>query len=92
MTLPVQGQLENGSETFTGSATGYLDRSGDIRIVSSEGTVCTGTFVYVTGRSGEGTFTCDDGRSGPFSFVSTGQRGTGTGRIGDENLTFIFGS
>ena len=91
LTLPVRGQLESGTETFTGEATGYLDGAGDLRIVSSEGTVCTGNFVYVTRRNGEGVFTCDDGRSGPFTFVSTGQRGTGTGRLGNETFTFTFG-
>ena len=91
MTLPVQGQLESGKETFTGSATGYLDRSGDLTIVSSGGTTCTGDFVYTSRRRGEGVFQCSDGRSGPFSFVSTGMSGTGTGRLGGENFTFTFG-
>jgi len=91
VTLPVRGQLEKGSEIFTGLATGYLDGSGNLHIVSDKGSDCLGNFVYITHRKGEGVFTCTDGRSGPFSFVSTGQRGTGTGRIGDEKFTFTFG-
>ena len=91
LTLPVQGQLADGSETFSGTATGYLDGGGDLTITSDKGTVCSGTFVYVTRRNGEGVFNCQDGRSGPFSFVSTGRRGTGTGVIGGEALTFTFG-
>lgn len=91
MTLPVRGQLEDGSETFTGTATGYMDGGGNLSITSNKGTACQGTFVYTDSRNGEGTFICNDGRSGPFSFVSTGSRGTGTGRIGNELMTFTFG-
>ena len=91
LTLPVTGQMETGDETFTGTATGYMDGGGDLTIVSDRGRTCEGTFVYVTRRTGEGTFTCDDGSSGPFKFVSTGTRGTGTGRLGGEQFTFTFG-
>lgn len=91
LTLPVHGQFESGDETFTGTATGYLDRSGDLTVTSTKGLMCTGTFVYVTSRTGEGVFNCSDGRSGPFTFVSTGQRGNGRGYLGDQNFTFTFG-
>ena len=78
-------------ESFTGTSTGYMDGGGTVEIVSNRGTVCKGNFVYVTQRRGEGTFTCNDGRAGPFSFVSTGQRGTGTGTIGGRTFVFTFG-
>lgn len=91
MTLPVQGSIEDGSETFTGSATGYMDGGGKLEIMSNKGLSCSGTFVYVTSRNGRGTFTCANGQSGPFEFVSTGTRGTGTGRIGSRPFTFTFG-
>ncbi|MCK5374146.1 MAG: hypothetical protein KAJ40_02570 [Alphaproteobacteria bacterium] len=91
MTLPVRGQIQNSQELFSGTATGYLDGGGDLTIVSSEGATCTGNFVYVTRHNGEGVFTCSDGRTGPFTFVSTGTRGTGHGNLGGENLTFTFG-
>ena len=71
MTLPIQGQLADGSETFAGTATGGVDGSGTLSIKGSKGRTCVGNFVYVTQRSGEGTFTCSDGQSGPFRFVST---------------------
>lgn len=90
-TAPVSGQLADGSDRFTGSATGYLDGGGTLEIVSERGVSCTGNFVYVTERSGEGTFVCNDGRSGPFRFVSTGTRGTGTGTLGGTPFTFTFG-
>ena len=91
MTLPVRGQLQNSTETFTGTATGYMDGGGNLKIVSSKGTVCEGDFVYVTTREGSGVFNCNDGRSGPFNFVSTGTRGTGYGDLGGQHFTFTFG-
>lgn len=91
MTLAVQGQVQNTAETFTGSATGYMDRSGNLQIQSNNAASCTGNFVYATSREGEGVFTCSDGRSGPFHFVSTGSRGTGYGALGGQNFTFTFG-
>lgn len=92
MTLPVRGQIQNTNETFTGTATGYIDGGGDLTIVSNTGAKCTGSFVYVTRRNGEGIFKCDDGRSGPFEFVSTGTRGTGFGDLGGQRFTFTFGN
>ena len=91
MTLPVQGSLEDGTETFTGSATGYMDGGGNLTITSNKGLSCAGTFVYETTRNGKGTFNCTNGQSGPFEFVSTGRRGTGTGRLGGRPFTFTFG-
>ncbi|MEM9631358.1 MAG: hypothetical protein AAGA50_08535 [Pseudomonadota bacterium] len=91
VTAAVKGQATDGSETFTGSATGYADGSGTLEIKSSRGRVCTGTFVYVTYRDGEGTFNCNDGASGPFRFVSTGTKGTGTGNLNGKQFTFTFG-
>lgn len=91
MTLPVKGQAGDGSETFTGSATGYMDGAGTLTIASNKGRKCSGDFVYTTNRQGSGTFTCSDGSSGPFEFVSTGMRGTGTGTLGGKPFTFSFG-
>jgi hypothetical protein len=91
MTLPVEGQSTDGLETFTGKATGYADGSGSLSLVSNKGLSCSGNFVYVTPRTGSGTFTCSNGQSGPFNFVSTGTRGSGTGKIGDRSFTFAFG-
>ena len=91
LTLPVRGQVSDSDEAFTGSATGYMDRSGVLEIRSNKGTVCTGDFVYVSAREGEGVFRCTDGRAGPFTFVSTGTRGTGHGTIGGKAFIFTFG-
>ena len=92
MTLPVRGGIQNTNETFTGTATGYTDGGGTLTVISSTGAKCTGNFVYVTRRNGEGVFICSDGRSGPFRFVSTGTRGTGVGDLGGERFIFTFGN
>ena len=91
LTLPVRGVVQNTPETFQGTATGHIDGAGELTITTSSGATCRGTFVYVTGRQGEGTFQCSDGRSGPFRFVSTGMRGTGEGDLGGQRITFSFG-
>jgi hypothetical protein len=91
MTLPVTGQVQGGTETFTGTATGYMDGGGNLTLISSKGAVCKGNFVYVNRRQGEGIFICDDKRNGPFNFVSTGTRGTGYGTLDGEKFTFTFG-
>lgn len=91
LTLPVQGQMAGGDEHFTGLATGYADGAGTLNIVSNKGLKCEGVFVYVTRRNGSGTFNCSNGQSGPFDFVSTGTRGTGTGTLGSRRFTFTFG-
>jgi hypothetical protein len=91
MTLPVRGVVEGGGDSFTGSATGYLDGAGDLALTFATGRTCSGAFVYVTHRQGKGTFVCSDGATGPFSFVSTGTHGTGSGTIKGERFTFTFG-
>ena len=90
-TLPVRGQFESGAITFSGSATGYMDGSGTIELFASNGLKVSGQFIYTSGRKGEGTFTASDGRSGTFEFVSTGSKGTGKGKLGDDKVTFTFG-
>lgn len=90
-TLPVRGQLQESSETFQGSATGYVGGYGDLQVRSSRGTVCKGEFVYETERFGRGVVNCDDGRSGPFQFSSTGSYGNGWGDLGSDRFIFTFG-
>ena len=91
MTLPVQGMVQGTTETLTGQATGEMNGGGSLSLKSSTGATCTGNFVYVTHRNGEGVFNCSDGRSGPFSFVSTGTSGTGHGDLNGQKFTFTFG-
>ncbi len=91
LTLPVTGSVQSTGESFSGTATGRMDGAGELTITSNRGAVCKGRFVYVSSREGSGTFNCSDGRSGPFTFVSTGRRGTGTGSLNGQQFIFTFG-
>jgi hypothetical protein len=93
MTLPVNGSFRGGAEPFNGEATGRMDGSGDLRIVSISGARCDGKFRYSdSGVSGSGDFSCSDGRTGTFSFTSAGAQGRGIGRTGrGETFEFSFG-
>lgn len=90
VTLNVRGQVDRSAETFTGTIIANLDRDGTMQVVSNRGVRCSGQYVVVTRREGAGTLTCDDGRSGPFQFAAVGTRGTGSGRLGGETMTFTF--
>ncbi len=91
LTLPMAMAMQNSSERFTGTATGHMDGAGEVEVTSTTGQKCVGRFVYINGRQGSGTLTCEDGRNGAFEFVSTGSRGTGQGQISGEPLTIVFG-
>ncbi|MDK3073005.1 hypothetical protein QO034_07780 [Sedimentitalea sp. JM2-8] len=91
VTVPLRGQLADGSETFSGSATGDLNGPGRLHLVSNRGRTCEGTFVKVSDRAGEGTLTCDDGASGPLRFVGANRSGTGTATLNGKTITFQFG-
>jgi hypothetical protein len=87
----VEGVVEGGREAFSGGSFREVDGGGVLTVNSSLGVVCSGNFVYVRPREGVGTFSCSDGRTGPFSFVSTGFRGTGQGTVGGRRFVFSFG-
>ena len=87
----VEGVVEGGREAFHGESFREIDGGGVLTVRSSSGATCTGDFVYVRPRQGEGAFRCSDGRTGPFSFVSTGLRGAGTGFVGGRRFVFSFG-
>jgi hypothetical protein len=93
-TLPVRGQVQGANEQFSGTAKGSLTGNGELTVVTTKGTRCTGAFTYITTTIGAGVFSCDDGRSGPFRFVASTSRSSGVG-VGDlegHKLTFTFGS
>ncbi len=91
ITVLVNGKFEDNPEVLTGTATGYRDGSGTIELKSAKGLVCTGAFVHITPREGAGTLSANDGRSGKFRFVTTGERGTGTGDLAGRKFIFTFG-
>ena len=94
LTLPVRGRVEGTNEMLVGEATGFMDGSGRISLMGSDGRDCMGAFQYgASRRSGTGIFTCTDGATGTFAFNSTGQQGTGFGQTSrGERIRFVFGS
>ena len=53
-TLNVRGQMDNGEDTFVGSATAHMDGAGELQITTAAGLACSGAFVYTTKRTGGG--------------------------------------
>lgn len=87
----VSGIVDGGHEVFSGQALRAPDGAGVLMVTSNRGTQCVGNYVFTEPRQGSGTFRCSDGRTGPFTFVSTGFRGTGTGLLAGRRFTFSFG-
>jgi hypothetical protein len=59
LTLPVDGEFQDGTTRFLGEATGYMDGSGNLDITTPDGVKCSGTFQYANARvTGQGGFNC----------------------------------
>jgi len=91
ISLPIQGQVLDSTETFTGMATVHFSGEGNLTLLTNKGVACKGGFVHVSQQEGNGTVTCEDGRLGSFAFVTAGFSGTGSGIIGTEKFDFRIG-
>jgi hypothetical protein len=91
MTLPVEGEVQHGTETFSGMATVFFSGDGSMTLTTSLGVTCTGEFINANRREGSGTVVCEDGRSGSFDFVTFGFSGFGTGLIATVPFAFRIG-
>jgi len=91
MNLPIEGKVQNSTETFTGTATVHLTGDGVLVLATSKGVACKGNFAFVSRREGNGTVACEDGRLGSFQFVSAGFGGSGSGNIDKEHFDFRIG-
>lgn len=96
VTVPVMGMMGDGTELFTGTATGQMGGVGSISLVGQmSGTKCFGGFTYTrvvggTGSTGIADIQCDDGRTAELKFVAESlNRGMGTGRDNFGN-PFMF--
>jgi hypothetical protein len=91
-TAPVIGILSD--DLFTGTAVGYMDRTGTIDIVSAVNPDlrCIGTFRYTGSKVGEGKMSCNDGNEAKFQFKGlTMLSGYGFGGSTRGGLSFTFG-
>ena len=86
----VSGSVQGTGETFTGTVVAGMRHDGTVTITSNRGVTCEGTYLFAEERKGEGVFQCSDGRSGPFTFVSNGLSGLGSGNLDGRSFTFRF--
>jgi S1-C subfamily serine protease len=69
-TADVYGTVGDQDDLYTGTATGYANRSGTIELKNSRGNVCRGDFAYYPGvLAGRGIIGCDDGQRATIQFT-----------------------
>ena len=69
-TADVYGTVGDQDDLYTGTATGYVNRSGTIELKNTRGNVCRGDFAYYPGvRAGRGIIGCDDGQRATIQFT-----------------------
>ena len=96
-TVPVKGSSSTGRMHFFGAVSAYSNKTGTLTVLRNDGVKCNGNFDLITmfdGKGhykGKGLFVCDDELSGPIELIGMGKYGTGTGRLGNDEFTFIFG-
>jgi len=66
----VTGLVGYDGELYTGTATGYLDRTGTIDLHTETGARCVGQYGYTGAKTGRGTLLCNDGQRVDIQFNS----------------------
>lgn len=93
-TATVYGIVGDEDDLYTGSATGYLDRSGTIELANTQGNKCKGDFSYYSGvLRGHGVIGCDDGQTARIVFEglsSLSGYGVGVSSTG-RRVAFTYG-
>jgi hypothetical protein len=89
--LPVEGEIQNTPETFTGKAKAYLSGGGILTLTTNQGVTCQGEYINTDDNQGNGTVVCEDGRLGSFTFVASGFTGNGEGLIDTKPFAFRIG-
>lgn len=91
--VSVYGIVGDENDLYTGSATGYLDRSGTIELRNAKGNRCSGDFTYVGTLRGQGIIGCDDGQTATIVFNGLSAMsgyGIGTSSTG-RPVAFTYG-
>lgn len=81
-------------DLFTGTAVGYLDRTGTIDLHSSidKSIKCVGEFRYTGSMTGNGSVVCNDGENAEFQFIAiSALSGYGYGKSSRGGFSFTFG-
>ena len=84
-TATVYGIVGSEDDLYTGSATGYISRTGTIELTNTRGNRCSGDFAYYPGvLAGRGVLGCDDGQRATMEFIGLSpMSGYGTGISGN---------
>ena len=93
-TATVYGIVGDEDDLYTGSATGYMDRSGTMELKNAKGNNCKGDFAYYPGvLIGHGIIACNDGQRATIRFTGLSSlSGYGTGVTGNGNrVAFTYG-
>lgn len=83
----VFGIVGDEDDLYTGTTTGYLDRSDTIELKNAKGNRCSGDFAYGVGLTGQGLISCDDGQRAVISFTGLSSMsgfGSGTSSTGRQ--------
>jgi S1-C subfamily serine protease len=91
--VSVFGIVGDEDDLYTGTATGYLDRSGTIELKNAKGNRCSGDFAYGVGLTGQGLIACDDGQRATIAFTGLSSMsgfGSGTSSTGRQ-VAFTYG-
>jgi hypothetical protein len=81
-------------DLFTGTVTGYMDRTGTIEMTSAVDSAvrCLGSFRYTGSKSGDGSVQCSDGADGHFQFNAISMlSGYGLGKTQRGPVSFTYG-
>jgi hypothetical protein len=93
-TATVYGVVGDEDDLYTGSAIGYMTRSGTIELRNSQGNSCKGDFAYYRGvLAGHGIIGCDDGQRATIRFIGLSPLsgyGRGTSSTG-RPVAFTYG-
>lgn len=84
----VNGSLDEGPESFSGSLTRLINRTGEIEIQSTKGLWCNGPITYPDMSHGTGTLKCRNGQVGRFDVEFYSGTGRGSGEIGERKIAF----
>ena len=93
LSVTVYGRVGSAGGIYEGTATGYPDRTGTLKLKNSANNVCVGTFRYVTSSYGTGIVRCDDGDSVETTFSALSNMsgyGSGTSKNGLP-VRFVYG-
>jgi hypothetical protein len=93
LSVTIYGKVGSANGLYEGTATGYPDGTGTLKIKNSANNVCVGTFRYITSTHGTGIVRCDDGDSVETTFSplsSMSGYGSGTSKNGLP-VRFVYG-